>query len=133
MWRVNEKDRLRFKQARNGDHLMTPFQCDWCLFRLLAKRIPKPEVRQDDLLMCLLCRCNLDAFWGRELTTVLANRRNVDQLIQLWVGLLSAEPQVPTLGPFPQTDCFGVTVAVAMLSKSLRPGRHIRSLRQCVS
>jgi hypothetical protein len=124
MWRVNERDRLRFKQARNGDHLMTPFQSDWCLFRLLAKRISNPEVHQDDLLMCLLRWCNLDAFWGREPMMVLANRRNVDQLIQLWAGLLSAESQVPTLGPFPQTDCFGVTVAVAMLIKSLRPGRY---------
>jgi hypothetical protein len=74
--------------------------------------------------MCLLRRCNLDAFWGREPTTVLANRRNVDQLIQSWTGVLSAEPSLPSLGPFPPEDCFGITGSVGMLLKSLKVGRY---------
>jgi hypothetical protein len=69
-------------------------------------------------------RCNLDAFWGREPSTVLANRRNINHLIQIWEGLLGATPVLPTLGPFPDYDCFGVTVAVAMLAKLLNPGRY---------
>jgi hypothetical protein len=40
-WLVNDDDRFRFRQARNGDRLMTPFQCDWCLFRLLTGGAPR--------------------------------------------------------------------------------------------
>jgi hypothetical protein len=80
-WLVNDDDQFRFRQARNGDHLMTPFQCDWCLFRLLTGRAPRASSQHDDFLLYVLRRSNLDAFWGRESSTVLANRRNLDQLI----------------------------------------------------
>jgi len=63
-WLLNDED--HFSQARNSDHLMTPFQCDWCLFRLDTGRIPRSTSRHDEFLMCVLRRCNLDAFWGRE-------------------------------------------------------------------
>lgn len=120
----SSQDTLRFRQARDGDHLMTPFQCDWCLFRMLTGRIPSVFNRQDDFLLCLLRRCNLDAFWGREESTVLANRRNLDQLIRLWTEQVGLQPALPQLGPFPHQDVFGVTVAIGMLLKSLQPGRY---------
>jgi hypothetical protein len=123
-WLVHDEDRFRFRQARNGDHLMTPFQCDWCLFRLLTGRVPRPTSRHDEFLMCVLRRATLDAFWGRESSTVLANRRNLDQLIQVWDNLLETTPLMPPLGPYPAYDCFGITVAVPMLVKSLSPGKY---------
>lgn len=72
----------------------------------------------------MLRRANLDALWGRETTTVAANRRNLNQLIRLWSEHIGVEPQLPALGPFPAHDAFGVTAAVAMLAKSLEPGRY---------
>jgi hypothetical protein len=39
-WLSKPNDTFRYKQARNGDHLITPFQCEWCLFRLLTGTIP---------------------------------------------------------------------------------------------
>lgn len=122
-WLVKESDAERFKVGRNGDHLITPFQCDWCLFRLLTGRIPTSS-RHDDRLLCLLRRANLDSLWGRETSTVSANRRNLNQLIRLWCDQIGVDPQLPALGPFPAHDAFGVTAAVAMLAKSLEPGRY---------
>lgn len=100
-WLKKEKDSLRFLQGRDGDHLMTPFQCDWCVFRLLTHRIPSPTNRQDEFLLCVIRRANLDALWGREESTVLANRRNMDQLLRLWQDQVGMEPSLPSLGPYP--------------------------------
>jgi len=140
-WLVKESDARRFKVGRNGDHLITPFQCDWCLFRALTGRIPGASSRHDDYLLCLLRRANLDSLWGRETTTVAANRRNLNQLIRIWSEHIGVEPQLPSLGPFPVKDVFGVTAAVAMLAKSAEPGKYknytqfksIRKLRSAYS
>ncbi len=51
------------------------------------------------------------------------------------------QPILPPLGPFPTFDVFGITTAVAMLAKSLEPGRYtehtqfetIRKLRSAYS
>jgi hypothetical protein len=54
----------------------------------------------------------------------LANRRNLDQLIRVWDITLGTTPILPSLGPYPSYDCFGVSVAVGMLLKSLNPGKY---------
>lgn len=61
---------------------------------------------------------------GKGTQHVLANRRNLDQLIHLWDNLLDVTPALPALGPYPGYDCFGVTFAVGMLMKSLHPGKY---------
>lgn len=128
--------------ARDGDHLITPFQCDYCLFVMLTSRAPLQLNRQDALLQCCIRRANLDAFWGRESSTVLANRRNLNQLLSLWDSQVGIPPNaLPPLGPYPNHDLFGVSVAVGMLLKSLQPGRYrnycqfetIRKLRSAYS
>jgi hypothetical protein len=123
-WLAKPADADRHLCARNGDHLLTPFQCDWCLFRLLTGRIPNPTNRQDEFLLCVLRRSNLDALWAREVSTVAANRRNLEQLINLWDSQVGLPPLLPRLGPHPEYDSFGVSVAVGMLLKSLQPGRY---------
>jgi len=90
---------------------------------MLTGRVPSAS-RHDDHLMCILRRANLDSLWGRETTTVAANRRNLNQLIRLWSDQIGVEPLLPPLGPFPDQDVFGVTAAVAMLAKSVEPGRY---------
>jgi hypothetical protein len=42
-----EEDRERFIVARNGDNLVTPFQCDLCHFRNLVGRDPVSNLPQD--------------------------------------------------------------------------------------
>jgi hypothetical protein len=41
------RDEFRFMQARNGDNLITPFQCDLCHFRNLLGRDPVEGLAQD--------------------------------------------------------------------------------------
>lgn len=127
-WRPAE-DSLRYKQGRDGDHLVTPFQCDTCVFRNLMQRDPLPDVHRDALLQCCIRRANLDAVWGREPNTVGGNLRAVKQMIRLWekVGM---PPQFPPLGPFPVKDSLGMGVAIAMLLKSLEPGRYHNTYQQ---
>jgi len=113
-------DESRHMQARAGDHLVTPFQCDLCIFRNLKGRNPLP---QDRVLMACIRQVNLDALWGRESGTVHATRRSVFQTIQMWnqVGL---EPTFPSLGPYPVGDPLGYSVAIAMIVKSREKGRY---------
>jgi hypothetical protein len=53
-------DQERFKLARDGDHLMCPFQCDGCHFQNLKKRAPGASDTDGVLLLCIR-RANLDA------------------------------------------------------------------------
>jgi hypothetical protein len=127
-WRPQD-DLLRHRQARDGDMLLTPFQCDLCVFQNLQHRNPSPHNPKDDLLLCCIRRANLDAVWGREPQTVQATLRAAKQMILMWqqVGLV---PSFPALGPFPVSDSFGMNIAIAMLLKSLEPGRYHDSYQQ---
>ena len=67
-----------FKEARNGDHLMVPFECDMCIFWKLRGTAPDPEgCSKDKLLLACIRRVNLDAFWSRMTSTVNTNRDKV--------------------------------------------------------
>jgi len=138
-WQTPE-DALRYTHARDGDHLLTPFQCDLCVFRNLHGRNPIPGIHRDDALLCCIRRVNLDAVWGREPSTVSNTLRGAVHLKQQWtkVGL---DPTFPPLGPYPVKDSFGFSVAIGMVLKSLEPGRYdayqqyetIRKLRAAYS
>lgn len=124
VWRKNPRDALKFKIARDGDHLVTPFQCHFCHFQILTHRDPIEGNPKDALLMCCLVQANLDALWSREGSTVGGNRRNYDQLVQIWKQTGIREHVLPPLGPHPPRDTFGMAAAVAMLVKSTQPGKH---------
>jgi hypothetical protein len=59
-WRPQEEQN-RFRYARDGDHLLTPFQCDLCTFQNLQMRNPLPNSPKDDLLLCCIRRVMLDS------------------------------------------------------------------------
>jgi hypothetical protein len=50
-------------------------------------------------------------------------------MIQQW-NKVDLSPQFPPLGPFPVGDSLGIGVAVAMLLKSLEPGRYNTTYQQ---
>jgi hypothetical protein len=113
----------RFRCARNGDHLMTPFQCDSCWFRNLKHRDPLENNNRDKLLLVHIRRAILDAFWSRETGTVEPSRREGVKMCKVLAGLgLEAEDFLPPLGPFPVRDDWGMVVALATLGRSLDPG-----------
>jgi hypothetical protein len=62
---LESDDPDRFRKARDGDHLMCPFQCDVCHFRNIQGRSPS-EDHHDKLFMLCIRRANLDALWSRE-------------------------------------------------------------------
>ncbi len=114
------KDALRHACGREGDHLLTPFQCDTCVFRNVKGRSPG---KGDRLLLACIRQVNLDALWGRETATVNSTYRAAKQTIKT-LAQVSVIPPFPPLGPFPVDDRFGYTMAIAMVLKSREAGRY---------
>ena len=123
------REEQRFRQARNGDHLMISFQCDLCHFRNIQGRDPMGSVTDDNLMTCIR-RANLDAFWAREPGTVSANlydaRRSVTTQVDC-LGIISGGFR--PLGPFPLRDTCGMIPAATMLMRSLDAGRNDKTVQ----
>jgi hypothetical protein len=59
-----------YMQAREGDSLFGPFECDECLFHCITGA---PSLRSNDnhqRLLNHIRRANLDAFWSRAKDTI---------------------------------------------------------------
>jgi hypothetical protein len=92
-------EEMCFLQARPGDRLMVPFQCEVCHFRNLT--LPNPMASHPGHQDCLLYirRCNLDSFWSRESSTVRAHLREalrVESAGARW----GIDHMTPPIGPF---------------------------------
>ena len=116
-------DELRFMEARNGDNLITPFQCDLCHFRNILGRGPTRTNFKDCKILALIRRANLDALWAREPTTVMANLREAIRM-EKFTTQLELPSVTPSMGPFPLKDDFGMLPAIALLDRSLAKGIH---------
>lgn len=115
-------DEKRFVEARDGDFLMTPFQCELCHFRNMMERDPDYREIKDKRLLRDVRQANLDAFWSREPSTVAANLSQAKRMEEIgdWYGFGSVSP---ALGPFPLEDTFGMKAAVCLNRRSLDRGR----------
>lgn len=118
-----DDDDFRFLSARDGDHYLVPFQCDLCQFRNIQGRNPIPLNFVDDLLLEFIRRASLDAFWARETGTVNANLGSLRRASGT-KNKFGMRNLFPPMGPFPLNDSMGMGQAVAVLDKSLDPGRH---------
>ena len=123
-----EDDPQRFKEARDGDHFMCPFQCDSYSFYNLKGRYQREESEQDQLLCVCIRRANLDSFWSRERSTVDKNWRELRGLKGLGETIGLSEP-LPNRGPFPIGDYNGLGAACLMLMKTLNEGRNARHIQ----
>jgi hypothetical protein len=119
---LEEDNPDRFKCARNGDHLMCPFQCNLCHFYNIQRRGPGAKVQDEVLLMCIW-RASLDAFWSRESSTVLANLRESGRVLSV-CARLGVDQLYPERGPFEIGDLFGMMIACQSLLRSLAPGKN---------
>jgi hypothetical protein len=117
-------DSLRFKVARDGDHLMTPFQCVECHFVNLKGRYPDLSSHKDALAVTAITRAILDSLWSRERTTVESNRGEGLRYLSHLEHMGLEEGAYPARGPFPKEDLWGMRVACALLSRSLAKGRN---------
>lgn len=137
------RDKGRFLMARAGDHLMHNFQCDECHFRNIHKVNPALTVHfEDKLLLECIRRCNLDALWSKEPTTVERNRRDVLKTIDRGKRLrLASEQLFSVQRPHSLEDSCAVAFAASMMIRSLDPGKNedyvqfntVRSMRGAFS
>ena len=116
-------------EAREGDALMTPFECDICVFRRLRKQDPNFKRQQDVFLLKLIRRANLDAFWSRARSTVRQNLAKVKLLLEFSKNV-EVDGLFTSRQPFPMRDHCGYELAVATLQYSRRPGKHSESHTQ---
>jgi len=129
VWKGKVRSENDFKCARPGDHLMIPFECDSCVFLKLKNHLPNLTSPIDRLLLSCIRRMILDSFWSRETSTVKANTRRVNKLIET-----AAIFQIPGPfyydGPLPLHDHCGYQIAVSMLQLSRNPGRYDKTYTQ---
>lgn len=119
-----EKDRMRFMEGRAGDHLITPFQCELCHFRNIQQRDPVIGSEADLSFLEHIRRVSLDAFWGRERSTVKSNLALVKRAVASEDKFAAVNRLIPAIGPFPLSDVFGMGAAVLVLDKSMDRGRY---------
>ena len=118
---MTEADELqRFKQARNGDHLMgVPFECDLCSFRNVARRDPSWGDRKDNHTLLCIRQANLDVMWSREASTVESNIRRLLLDYNMASRVLSVRHPLPALGNPTIEDRVGMGMALYTLQASL--------------
>ena len=124
-WRIKlKKGMIDFDYARNGDHIITPFQCDLCVFRRIQSRDPSPFSDQDNTLLAYIRRANLDSMWSRGIDPVNKARCNANRIVKGLseeVGISKGPFYDP--GPTEAFDSFGYIPIIAMLQASRRPGK----------
>ena len=109
--------------GRNGDHTLSSFECDLCVFRKLRFRSPDPTSHQDKLLQACIRRMQLDAFWSRASPTVKGQTDNLRRALEFSARVGLSGPYVHA-GPLPDYDHCGYEVAIQMLLYSRGKGKH---------
>lgn len=126
---MDSEDQARFIQARDGDFLLTPFQCDLCHFRNLLDSDPVGGLAQDVRLLKLIRRANLDALWSREPGTVSSTLLLCRQGGRIAKSLGIRDKIFRPMGPHLLDDTFGMGAAVVMLQQLLNPGKHDKTIQ----
>lgn len=119
----------KFSFARDGDHLMCPFQCDLCQFRNIMGRNPGAEMVRDRKILIAIRRAILDAFWGRATHTVRNNKNTLRRFHEIGAQELGLPEFLPPMGPFPLNDLWGMKQAVATLVRSMDQGKYKNTLQ----
>jgi hypothetical protein len=119
----------RFASARNGDNLMVPFECDWCVFGKLFDHEPNAKDVKDVFAMACIRRIILDAFWSRTRLMVDSNTATAREALALSRGMgMRGATEAP--GPLPSFDHCGYKVAVQIVVASLGAGRYLKTHKQ---
>ena len=125
-----EKDKNMYMEGRDGDHLLTPFQCDLCHFRNIMGRSPMNEKAEDVRILSSIRRVNLDAFWSREAGTVMKNLHEARRALRICSAFqLPSSVPFGSMGPYPLEDSFGMAEAILMLERSTEPGKNAETIQ----
>lgn len=76
-WKMVHLQSDAFLHARDGDHMVCPFECDLRIFHKLKFRDPIESNTADKTLLACIRRGNLDAFWSSAKSTIEGNTRNL--------------------------------------------------------
>ena len=113
-----------YTHGRNGDHMVTPFQCDLCHFRNLFYRDPRLSSSNDKNALVAIRRANIDAFWSRSPGTINNTRTGIKRMLEINETVFGLPDLLPNMGPHPIEDNWGMGLAVVMLHKSLDKGKY---------
>ena len=108
------KDPHMFMVACPRDTMITPFQCEFCLFQNLKARDPVEGISWDNYLLAMLRRAKLDAIWARQHSPVERSVIDLNRLCQTEVGF-GILTSIPRRGPFPLEDTFREGLAACIL------------------
>ena len=128
-WIPRKSDTGRFMSARDGDNLLVPFECDFCVFGKLFEHVPSTENPRDVYARSCIRRVILDAFSSRSKSAVNNNvlKTREGLAISRSTGM-RGHASAP--GPLSGFDHCGYEVAIQMVVSSLGAGRHVKSHKQ---
>jgi len=115
-------------EARKGDLLFAPFQCDCCWFQKFHFRNPT-NAPLDKMELEVIRRANLDIFWSRSSSTVEGLQRDFVQSKEI-SEQFGWEVSTSVMGPWPMRDDCGFATVLSMLWKSLQKGNNSKSFQQ---
>jgi len=121
---LDSGEEKRFTEARDGDSLVTPFQCDHCHFVNVMGREPVEGLASDLRVLKCIRRVNLDAFWSREPGTVRSVLEEALRGLSIASQLGFAHSLFGPRGPFPVADSMGMGPAIVIVQRSLARGRY---------
>ena len=124
---------MKFHTARDGDDLLVSFECDFCIFSKLYRRLPYEMEGSDtdEFAMACIRRVVLDSFWSRAKSTVSGNTYLLRSTMKLTSGLLGhVNGPYGNPGPLPDFDHCGYLVAMQMVAASMGQGRYSSSYKQ---
>jgi hypothetical protein len=113
-----------YTHGRNGDHMVTPFQCDLCHFRNLYYREPRVNAIRDINACVAIRRANIDAFWSRSPGTINNTRTGIKRMQVINENVFGLPDLLPNMGPHSLSDEWGMGLAIVMLEKSLDKGKY---------
>ena len=92
-------------------------------------RSPWVSKWQDHEILENIPRATLDSFWSRETSTVAFNLREARRMETKVADQLGMPSITPPMSPFPLRNECGMSGAIAMLDRSLDPGRYAGNVR----
>jgi len=115
------EDEVRFRKARAGDHLCTPFQCPMCQsFNIRGKCLVEGRL-EDEAFEAVCIRATLDAFWDHSTKTVGGHVREAIFAAK-YAHVLDISDHYPVLGPYPPGHHLGMLQAIMVVMRSHERG-----------
>ncbi len=107
----------------DGDHLLSPFQCDMWWLRNIQPRNPLLYMGKDTLLLCCIHRADLAAMCGEG---IIYGTHHLWRSLtsELTIGEVGHGSNAATIESLPGQRYIGISVALEMPMKLQEPGRH---------